>query len=1045
MGLNAGTNYLNNLIAKGCEEYGILSPERLDILQKLQKYLSRIETVDKEAVDLLEKLKPFISAEEFEYLYATFKENPDAAAAQVIVQEFLEKKMKKTGIRGLVSSVAQDFFSSIQTQLDGYLEEKKRQRSVQPARSAAATLLQGITPSKEKSAPKTAAERQAESEAEIKRCKQDIEVQTNLLIKNLENKILADTILGMVCGLTMPANFTVQLIVSTQAQGSSFDQAVFQEINQAANISWARKCLGKVCYKLMKPLTQFYVKHFSLNFLNDIRARLEQFYNGNFNRALICTLEPINGHFTGVNTAYKDVIKQGPVDTIKKSMQQKLREPHFNGKQTPEVLDSKTGNVSIERYTPAINLRALVSKFLSARISAASRLAFLNPLIAGITSVIYWVTYPLWALTDWGLNGLAKWAFKKILKSTNLLSKLKTSTAQAAGNGQEYKHARNEFIVKQIEKARENMNAEERASQIDFADLESTLSQTVISDLETLVSTLLLDVGHHAEATNPASLEGRLESASKSRLPLEVRAGLTALGIPDIKKVAIETTAKYLGVFLKSMLKEELILQLTLTTLKTTNEGCFTLNPSRPTPEQMKSTELRRNQLLNELVTANVRKAIKEKLYPMKRIQENADLFVLQLHNGLANFVGEMNPQQQNVDFTQLLATYEEFLRRRANLVEGEHVKQSVVNVDSRNQFEALTEKLSELILPMKSSLDSLIQLQKERAEREQAARSLENLSNIFARLNGDLTTLEERNHILTMITQAEQDLKVLEKSERYQPMAEQARATFENIKTVFSQQGPYDEALKAVDTLILALVSRPLTPAELVRLINSKQIQLPKNETLKQELLQSAASNALTNARLVEIKESRRPQITLALMPLKQPAKDFLEKTLPHLLTTSSQDVAEAQRKIHEKSVELSNHLERAKKWASTKSALLAAHISVLLSRGATRESVLKDHVEALKIWGCSEEAIRHAMTEAAIPKGSPSPQAKDTSILKPFACENSIPVDLTRFEDLIQDMVISQIKIYIDSIPPFLEQEFNLEGLMRRFQLVYVNEGVQ
>lgn len=1000
---SAATNIAKDKIAErvadASKDFGVLTEEQYAIMANIFESVQNHQTT--KAQKDLQSLAAHISAQEYQDLSVLINAKDIDQLGQLDqLDQWVQAKREYVGTPGLVKKAAATFFSTITDQAKRHMGAwYENFRAPAPNLDAFSEALQGV------SQPPVKPVQRSEIKVE-----QEILTQRQLLIQNTTQMAMAKTVLGWACGIQ---NLTDQTIVSymenANQYSTDFRVVIFNEIDKADNVSGLRKFLAKACYMLLEPIVGFYVTHFTENFLAYFRSFLAEFNNGNF--TLNRSVKFLNGHLQMVGGAYSRAANDPePSADIDDSMKHDLERPEFNGGMIPAELFVSVAEESIERFAPVSSLREKVSAALSSvRIDNDSKFAWLNYPLAAATGLVTLTVAPIFFLIEWSGNALAKMALKKLVVDLKLVPSLVASTGHAIGMGEDYKHALNELMVRQLEEAWRLLttHTDESASQFDISAFERTLSDITRADLKSFVSSLFLDLGYTLHSDNRANLQAYVKGQSASSMPESLKALFEALGIPlDIQEEAKETTVKYLALLLSTVLKKETLNEFTLTSLTTLNQSCFTLGGQRPSKEQMAATELRRNKLLGDIVNTAIRQAVNDKFYPMQRIQKEANQFILQMNLDVVQFDTEMHNLQREGYFSQMVTTYNQFIVARDKALLSQQGSPNVNN-HSLSNFNAISKALMERLGPMKEILKTLSQYEQQSARATIEAEALESLNNIFARLSlEDHSDPTAHDIALEMMQQFGKDtLPNLQNSDDLSEL--NIKPMFNEIVAAITEYNFALEAIAVAKYLRSIIESRNTTKKTLAKEITNYKFASSKAELLKQ-LLNTAVNSETLNVDFLTIMITQYEKTAETCTETFARHAKFTE-TLQPLRETRAKTLEENKNKIAQQVTTLQGHSNTLAIWASNK-------------------EVIKDQIKALGKPVDKDSSVHTAVW--------------DTDTLQPFQCQNTFPIDLTVFADTVREFVVRQITAYTHAIPLFYAKEYNWESLMRRMMVTFVQD---
>jgi len=665
--------------------------------------------------------------------------------------------------------------------------------------------------------------------------------QTQLLVKNSTNLSLATLVLQRCCGIQdLTSRQITSYIEEANQPGSNFKGVIFREIDHADNVNVLRKLWAKACYVMLEPLVRFYSSHFINNLVAYSQGKIASFQGDNFIPSLQSALQFMNGHLRTVEGAYQYAARpldplNPPHQSINEEIRSFLQRPEFNGNMTPDQLYNLVAEVIIDRFTPVAALREKAyNLFASLRIPQNSPAAWLNYPIAFFTGLISILASPVLYLGEWVMNKGVKFVLKQIAQRTQIVPTLIHSSNEAIGFGKEYKHAMNKVLVRQLERAWALMNPQQQPENpgeaLDLAAFARSLPEATKEELRTLVSTLFLDVGYQVHAVNPAELRAHIAAKNESQMPESVKAILEAIGIPlDVMQEAQTTTVQYLAFLLNVILRQDMLHEMTLTGLQTANASCFSNDGARPTPEEMRSMEARRDKLLNNIITAAIRQAVNDKFYPMRRIQAEADAFVARVKGEATTFASRLIELGQDGNYPPMKTAFEQFVLSQDAALKAEQASPDVPNTTLKEFNDTISAGLADKLTPMGPLLTELSQLHGAQAIARSQRQALEELNLLFNNLEQvDCSSAEARAQTLTAIQNATvQLLPVLAHS--HADLVQSAREQFQAVRNAFSLLNETLErsrAAKAVLDLMQGPGGPQATPAkQRQRTLNSMQI----------------------------------------------------------------------------------------------------------------------------------------------------------------------------------------------------------------------------
>lgn len=987
-----GQEKIAEYIAKTSQEFGVLSDEQFQLLAAIPKLIT--EQNKQQANQNLQSLSNHLSATEWSILYTYIEGNQSQE-----LDQWVQKRKEFTGTSGLVKKVAATFTSTIGKTVKDHLGSWYKDFSAPaPELNAFSGLLQGISQPQE-STPHI--HKRPEQVA------QEIQHQTNLLVQNGTMMTTARLILIWVCGENSTHEALASYIEDTHKTQDSFRTSLFNKIDQLRNISFPRKFLGKSCFYVFHPIVGFYVRHFTQRFLSYIESLLGQFYNGHFTEALNRSVKFGNNHLHAVSGAYKNAAEAQDRDvTIDELIQRDLARPLHNSNMTREVLYVRFAKEGVEKFAPVSTLRSRVSDLLSTRISSSSFWSWLNYPISAFTGLVSISITPALYLIEVGSNLVAKAALKKLALDLNLVPKLLASTGQAMGLGNEYKHAMNELLVRQLEKAHRLMlETKESGQQMTLSEFERNLSDETRNNLKTFVSSLFENLGCALHSDTPTALNSHLKAIEAQTMPESLKALLEAAGIPlDIQGEAKETTVKYLALLLGTVLNQETLQELTLTSLTTLNQSCFTRNSNRPTEEQMRATEMRRNKLLNEIITIAIRKAVNDKFYPMKRIQKEADQFVLKLHADVTQFSQVIEELRVSKKFSEMGTAYRQFILSRDKALTSQQGSPNVNN-HSLTNFNTISKALSEKLTPMQAVLTELSTLEQKTSLADKGKTALEQLANVFNRLNEDHSDQDVQDLTLSMIAQAKQEiLPLIERCDDLGDLCQEIVTSFKEITDALTNWKSAQEALDIAQKLFSLAQESPsrTRTGQISGILNNHSFNSAIGKSLKTSL--QAHNSTIKRENIASLIESYTPMIESSIKTLAEHSK--MGERIGTLIQTRTTQLTELETATAGQVTQLDTHLATLNEWASQKSTI-EAQIKLMQEAQGKEKGTAKD-------WNATK--------------------------LQPFQCQNTFPLDLTAFADTVREFIVRQIASYTNAIPLFLSKDFNLEGITHRLMCEFV-----
>ena len=979
------------------QELGVLTDEQYALMASLPQLLR--ENNREKMESSLRSLEAHISVCEYTELQ-NFIENKNTEQ----LTEWIEAKKDHIGTAGLVKKAATTFMSTISETTKKHLGAWYQNfRAPAPELGAFSGLLEGMSQPKERPIQRSSEEIQAA-----------ITQQKNFLIHNGTLMATAKSILGWVCCIqNLDHEQIVSYIEDVNQNKVDFKTLLFTQIDKAGNVSNLRKFLAKSCFYVLNPLIGFYVEHFTQNFLNHFQSQLAQFHNGHFTGALNESVDFLNDHLQTVYGAYENAAqaqnRNAAIDTL---IQRDLAKDLHNGGMTRAQLYVRVAEEAVERFAPVSSLRTRVAEVLDTRIPEKSFWSRLNYPIAALTGLTSILITPIFYLIEWGGNALGKWILKKVAIELDLVPTLIASTGEAVGVGNEYKHALSELFVRQLQTAYDLMiSSEEVGEQIDLSEFERNLPDQTRSNLKTFVSSLFLDLGCTLHSDTPASLRAYLEASQTQNMPEALEAFVEALGIPvNIQEEAKETTVKYLALLLTSVLKEEILQELTLTSLTTLNESCFTHDQLRPTPEQMRATEARRNKLLNDIITCAIRQAVNDKFYPMKRIQKEADQFVIKLHGEIEKFNSLMASfrmkDEDGVQFSKMETVYRQFVLDRDKSLTSQQGSANVNN-HSLNNFNAISATLAEKLKPMQPILVELCQLEQTIVSGKKEEEALTTLRNIFVQLGK--ANLCQNHQSQSLMTQARTDVfPLLIGTEKLGGIQKQTEQRFVEISQALADQKTAQEGFaiaQTLDTIIQNTAPQQLN-AELLQTINTHPFTSDLAETFKNTLQSQAKLGTLDRNFIANFRQNEEESMKRA------------QKTL----TEQAQFVRDLETQIRERKTLLETSREKIQNHMGEFNKCLEA-----LTQWAGQKEKIEEQIQALK----KPQDASDEVTSWSV---------KDK--LQPFQCQNTFPLDLTAFADTVQEFVVRQIAAYTNALPLFFSKDFNWEGTIHRLMVEFVND---
>lgn len=1012
----------------------------IDIVEKFGQFKNQKKNVDPlcaEAIELLKKFKHLNTVAEHELILECIYSGDVNG-----IKAWAEEKAQFKGPVGVVRTAAQVFTNTLKQQLT------VRSTSFVPP-NPHLEHLQEIFPNLQSQEEQTL----SRSEGELKELIQNAE---ETFIKKSTRMAIANIILIKICGVKEINNKIISYDdddVSKSRGEEKFRTLIFTEIEKAKNVGVFRKFFVKVSFPLLEPVIGFYIKYFTRDILLYFRSFLAEFTNGHFNKTLNQSINSSCEHLATISDGYNHAGKDQDSNTyVNASMKRYIEDPKINANQNMDLkqLCTHVTREVIERFAPVSTLRIRIAQFFSWNIPENSFWSWLNYPLAVVTGIVSFVFDSIALCIEWIGNKLAKAILNKLAMDLKIVPNLLKWTEQVAGIGENYKYFLDIVISQQLKKAWKIM-AESSSEAVDLSSFETTFPDTLQLGLRTFMSSLFFDVGCHSWSHDRNGLKAYIKAAQipESAFWEQIKKAMQAVGLPlDIADQAKETTARYFALLLKTVLKKQTLLEFTLTSLTALNECCFT-PCEKPKETQMGVAEANRKTLLNTIVDKAIYEAVKEKCCIMEKLQANANKFIEKMHTDikifkesldnlltsgvlqtskdLATFTRDISESKNPCCFTKMNEVYASFILLRSTTFES-FTKENKGSDAQLKCYEVAKVSLEKLA-PIQEILKDLVVYEGEMIHTAQEIATLVTIRDTFENcLNkNSLETSGEGSSILQTVQAAEVNVSKIQNKDLSPKIAKNFKDVYELLdgrnqhqqRVVFltglSSMVSAHKAIKEIQVYIESFNEDPSFKLDLKSRLTKKEPGKELSEDfIKTEIGQIKEKiDTLWDTLQKKIGEA----ISMQDKEIQNRKDVFLKKqtTIKELCITEKEN----------EPFSLKQDLTQLMTWASTEQAIKdeIVNIKLAIEKGKKDQFLNKPTIKN------TGEDLKQFQT-------------KISEKLHPFNCINLNFIDPSDLTEIASSFVNEEMNIYTKNVSSFFNQDFFLQGLIRRLMLAFIND---
>jgi len=374
--------------------------------------------------------------------------------------------------------------------------------------------------------------------------------------------------------------------------------AHLDDIHQKGKISIVTKGLAKMVFRFLCPLTHFFIKLFSKEFIDDLQTTIKD----NLQKLTKQSVVNFNRYLEILGSAYERVANTPVVThTLTEMLEKELQNTACNLNFSPEKLYSEVAKKCCDRYCPKMMWRNSIKVWIDKKKPLPSTIPKKIAILALNVSTFIFQTALY--LPEKICNLTLNWGIKRLLMRNQVVNQIveKSTTALKDPNG--YTHALNCVLHEQMQKILDLMKKAFAEKNPSFS-LEDDSSLEQHEEFTALVKNLFTILRKDKCSVR----DDLVKLLKRESLSQKVRDAIDDFIVKD----TVEASARLIKIALDSILEKDQIESHILNFFAMVNR---TYKAGKPvSPHEFKAMEQAINSLSDDIITVALEKTLSEKL-----------------------------------------------------------------------------------------------------------------------------------------------------------------------------------------------------------------------------------------------------------------------------------------------------------------------------------------------------------------------------------------------------------------------------------------------